>query len=72
MITYFSAIDILSLLILSVIMLICSAPVLLVIFRSNSPDDLIAALILTALLGFLAVNFVLPTLADIGCTLCEL
>lgn len=72
MITNFSAIDILSLLILGVIVLICSAPVLLVIFRSNNPDDLIAALILTVLLGFLTVKFVLPTLTDVGCTLCEL
>lgn len=68
----FESLSITSILVLGAVALICGLPVFLALEKSAELDDLFAALILSALLGFAAFTFVLPKLVELGCTICQL
>ncbi|BAU96177.1 hypothetical protein N24_1915 [Corynebacterium suranareeae] len=64
--------DIFSVLALGVVALICGIPIFLALEKGAELDDLVAALLISVLLGFVTFTFVLPKLVDLGCTLCQL
>lgn len=67
----FESLSITSILVLGAVALICGIPVVVTLEKGAGFDDIVAALILSGILGFVAFTFVLPKLVELGCTICQ-